>query len=128
MAGGLAVISDVPKTTVYRLARHINRLSEVIPENTIRRAPTAELRPNQKDQDSLPDYEILDDILRLSVEEQLSVDHIAARGYEKRIVDEVVRMIHKSEYKRRQAPPGLKVTIRAFGIGRRMPIAMRLNF
>jgi NAD+ synthase (glutamine-hydrolysing) len=128
MAGGLAVISDVPKTTVYRLARHINRVSEVIPENTIRRPPTAELRPNQRDQDSLPEYEILDDILRLAVEEQLSVDHIAARGYEKRIVEEVVRMIHKSEYKRRQAAPGLKVTIRAFGTGRRMPIAMRLNF
>jgi NAD+ synthetase len=128
MAGGLAVISDVPKTTVYRLARHINRAGKIIPENTIQRPPTAELRPNQRDQDTLPDYEILDDILRLAVEEQLTVDHIAARGFDKRVVEEVVRLIHKSEYKRRQAAPGLKMTIRAFGIGRRMPIAMRLNF
>ncbi len=128
MAGGLAVISDLPKTCVYRLADFINRGRELIPANTISRAPTAELRPNQKDQDTLPDYEILDGILRLRVEEQMSVEEIAARGYDRTIVDEVVRMIHLNEYKRRQAAPGLKVTTRAFGTGRRMPIAMRLNY
>ncbi len=128
MAGGLAVISDVPKTTVYELARHINRDREVIPEDSIRRPPSAELRPDQKDQDSLPAYEILDGILRLVVEEQLSMEEIVRRGFELPLVRQVVRMIHKNEYKRRQAAPGLKVTTRAFGSGRRMPIAMKLNF
>lgn len=128
MAGGLAVISDVPKTGIYKLAGHINRERAIIPENTIHRPPTAELRPNQKDQDSLPEYEVLDGILRLRVEEQMSVDEIMARGYDRLTVEEVVRMIHLNEYKRRQAAPGLKVTTRAFGMGRRMPIAMRLNF
>jgi NAD+ synthetase len=128
MAGGLAVISDVPKTTVYELARHINREREVIPQNSILRPPSAELRPDQKDQDTLPDYKILDGILRLAVEEQLSVDEIVRQGYEEPVVREVVRMIYRNEYKRRQAAPGLKVTSRAFGIGRRMPIAMKLNF
>ncbi len=128
MAGGLAVISDVPKTSVYELARFINRERELIPENTIRRAPTAELRPDQTDQDTLPEYEILDGILRLRIEEQMSVAEIEARGFDRPVVEEVVRMIHSNEYKRRQAAPGLKVTTRAFGTGRRMPIAMRLNF
>jgi NAD+ synthase (glutamine-hydrolysing) len=128
MAGGLAVISDVPKTMVYRLAAHINRDREVIPENTIIRPPTAELRPGQRDQDSLPDYEILDGILRMRVEQQLSVDEIIALGYERETVIRVVRMIQQSEYKRRQAAPGLKVTTRAFGTGRRMPVAMRLHY
>jgi NAD+ synthetase len=128
MAGGLAVISDLPKTSVYRLAGFINRERELIPRNTIRRAPTAELRPNQRDQDSLPDYEILDGILRLRVEEQMSIDEIAAQGYDRSTVAEVVRMIHQNEYKRRQAAPGLKVTTHAFGTGRRMPIAMRLDY
>ncbi len=128
MAGGLAVISDVPKTTVYRLAGYINRETVIIPENTIRRAPTAELRPGQKDQDSLPEYEILDEILRLAVEEQLSAGEIVKRGYDGATVRDVVRMIYGNEYKRRQAAPGLKVTSRAFGSGRRMPIAMRLSF
>jgi NAD+ synthetase len=128
MAGGLAVISDVPKTSVYRLAEFINRDKEIIPGNTIRRAPTAELRPNQKDQDSLPEYEVLDGILRLRVEEQMSLDEITAQGYSRSTVQEVIRMIHLNEYKRRQAAPGLKVTTRAFGTGRRMPVAMRLNY
>jgi NAD+ synthetase len=128
MAGGLAVISDVPKTTVYRLAAFINREREIIPRHTIERAPTAELRPDQTDQDSLPPYDILDGILRLAVEGQMSVEEIAERGYERSTVGEVVKMVHKSEYKRQQAAPGLRVTIRAFGSGRRMPIAMRLNY
>ncbi len=128
MAGGLAVISDVPKTSVYKVARYINREREVIPGNTLRRAPTAELRPNQKDQDSLPEYEVLDGILRLHVEDQLSVDEIVARGYSRPAVEDVIGMIYRSEYKRRQAAPGLRVTTRAFGTGRRMPIAMHLDF
>jgi len=127
MVGGLAVISDVPKTMVYRLANHINRRSEFIPENVIRRAPTAELRPDQTDQDTLPEYSVLDAIVKLRVEEQLSLDEIAALGFDRSVVAWVVRMIHHNEYKRRQAAPGLKVTTRAFGTGRRMPIAMRLS-
>ena len=128
MAGGLAVISDVPKTTVYRLARHVNLEREIIPHNSIARAPTAELRPNQTDADSLPDYEILDGILRLVVEEQRSMAEVVARGYEPAVVERVFRLVHSNEYKRRQAAPGLKVRPRAFGSGRRMPIAKRLNF
>jgi len=128
MAGGLAVISDVPKTEVYRLAGHINREREIIPVNTLRRAPTAELRPGQTDQDSLPPYDVLDRILHLLVEEQLSVAQAAARGYEHGLVAEVAAMITRSEYKRRQAAPGLKVSGRAFGSGRRMPIAARLRY
>ncbi len=127
MAGGLAVISDVPKTVVYQLAAHINRSKEIIPRRTVERAPTAELRPNQKDQDSLPEYDILDGILRLRVESRMSVDEIIDQGYEPGIVREVVKMIQRSEYKRRQAAPGLKVTNCAFGTGRRIPIASRLS-
>ncbi len=128
MVGGLAVISDVPKTLIYRLADFVNRQGEVIPGNTIQRAPTAELRPNQKDQDSLPEYDVLDAILKLRVEEQMSIEEIVTQGYDRQTVEEVVRMIHSNEYKRRQAAPGLKVTTCAFGPGRRMPIAMRCNF
>lgn len=127
MAGGLAVISDVPKTVIYQLAAFINRSTEIIPRNTVERAPTAELKPGQKDQDSLPDYEILDGILRLRVEGQMSPEEIVARGYDPAVVREVIRMIQSTEYKRRQAAPGLKVTSRAFGTGRRIPVAMRLN-
>ncbi len=127
MVGGLAVISDVPKTLIYELAAHINRERDIIPPNTIARAPSAELRPNQTDQDTLPEYDILDGILRLRVEEQMSAGEIAAQGYERETVERVVRMIHANEYKRRQAAPGLKVTTRAFGTGRRMPIAMRIS-
>jgi len=123
MAGGLAVISDVPKTMVYKLANYINRQKEIIPQNTIRRPPTAELRPNQTDQDTLPEYDLLDGILQLRVEEQMSVNEIVARGYERQMVERIVRMIQLNEYKRRQAATGLKVTTRAFGTGRRMPIA-----
>ncbi len=127
MVGGLAVLSDVPKTTVYKLAAHINRRREIIPLNTIHRPPSAELRPGQKDQDSLPEYRILDGILRERVENQMSAEEIAALGYSRQTVEKVVRMIQSSEYKRRQAATGLKVTTRAFGTGRRMPVAMRLN-
>jgi NAD+ synthase (glutamine-hydrolysing) len=128
MAGGLAVISDVTKTTVYKLARYVNLKGEIIPENTIRRAPTAELRPNQTDQDSLPEYDILDEILRLRIEERMSTEEIVNRGFDPGTVREVLKMIYRNEYKRRQAAPGLKVTMRAFGTGRRMPIAMRPNY
>ncbi len=128
MAGGLAVISDVPKTEVYRLAAYINRSDEIIPASTLQRAPSAELRPDQTDQDSLPEYDCLDAILHLIVEEQLSIDTAVARGYPRATVEEVARMIARSEYKRQQAAPGLKVRARAFGSGRRMPIAKRLRY
>lgn len=128
MAGGLAVISDVPKTEVYRLASYINRNGEVIPSQTLRRAPTAELRPDQTDQDTLPEYEVLDAILRHIVEDQMNVAAITALGFPGATVADVARMVYRSEYKRRQAAPGLKVSSRAFGCGRRMPIAMKLNY
>jgi NAD+ synthase (glutamine-hydrolysing) len=128
MAGGLAVISDVPKTEIYSLARYINRDREVIPESTLARAPTAELRPNQTDQDTLPPYEVLDPILQLIVEEQRSPEEVIARGYARATVEEVAKLVAHSEYKRRQAAPGLKVSARAFGTGRRMPVACRLAY
>jgi len=128
MVGGMAIISDVPKTLVYTLAGYINRNGEIIPSNTIVRPPTAELKPDQKDQDSLPEYDILDGILKLRIEEHMSIDEIVANGYDRNTAEQVVHMIHVNEYKRRQAAMGLKVTTRAFGSGRRMPIAMRLNY
>jgi NAD+ synthase (glutamine-hydrolysing) len=152
MAGGLAVISDVPKTMVYELARWINSdyapraievnrpypsadagrgrsperpAREIIPKSTIEKAPSAELKPNQKDQDTLPPYEILDQILQLYVEENLSARDIIARGFDEKTVRWVQRRVDLNEYKREQAAPGLKVTSRAFGIGRKMPIAQK---
>ena len=125
MAGGLAVISDVPKTMVYELARFINRDREIIPESTITKPPSAELRPNQRDQDTLPPYDVLDPILRLYVEENLSVAEIVAQGFDEKTVRWIQRRVDCNEYKREQAAPGLKVTSRAFGVGRRMPIAQR---
>jgi NAD+ synthase (glutamine-hydrolysing) len=125
MAGGLAAISDVPKTMVYQLARWINRKKEIIPRSTIEKPPSAELRPNQKDQDTLPPYEVLDEILRLYVEENLSAREIIAHGLDEKTVRWVQRRVDLNEYKREQAPPGLKVTTRAFGVGRRMPIAQK---
>jgi NAD+ synthase (glutamine-hydrolysing) len=133
MAGGLAVISDVPKTMVYELARWINsdyarrtgRKGEIIPTSTIEKAPSAELKPNQKDQDTLPPYEILDEILRLYVEENLSARDIIAHEFDEKTVRWVQRRVDLNEYKREQAAPGLKVTSRAFGLGRRMPIAQK---
>jgi NAD+ synthetase len=125
MAGGLAVISDVPKTMIYELARFINREREIIPVSTIEKPPSAELRPNQKDQDTLPPYDVLDAILRLYVEKNLSVAEIVAQGLDEATVRWVQRRVDLNEYKRAQAAPGLKVTSRAFGVGRRMPIAQR---
>jgi NAD+ synthase (glutamine-hydrolysing) len=125
MAGGRAVISDVPKTTVYEMARFINQQAgrEVIPKNTITKPPSAELRPNQTDQDSLPPYEVLDAILYHYIEEELGAAEIIRKGFDAPTVLRTIRLIDRSEYKRRQAAPGLKVTSRAFGFGRRMPIA-----
>ena len=125
MCGGLAVISDVPKTTVYGLASFVNERAggELIPRSTITKPPSAELRPNQTDQDSLPPYEVLDAILFRYVEEEKSAAEIVAEGYDPATVSRVIKLIDRSEYKRRQMPPGLKVTSRAFGFGRRMPIA-----
>jgi NAD+ synthase (glutamine-hydrolysing) len=123
MNGGLAVLSDVPKTMVYRLARHINREKEVIPQRVISRPPSAELRPGQTDQDTLPPYELLDKILDLAVVGNLGFDEIVARGFDPVTVKDVLKRIVVNEYKRRQAPPGLKVTTKAFGYGRRYPLA-----
>ena len=125
MAGGLAVISDVPKTMVYELARCINREREIIPKSTIEKPPSAELKPNQTDQDILPPYDILDEILRLYVEENLSARDIITHGFDEKTVRWVQRRVDLNEYKREQAAPGLKVTSRAFGVGRRMPIAQK---
>jgi NAD+ synthase (glutamine-hydrolysing) len=125
MAGGLAVISDVPKTMVYELARWVNRDREVIPRSTIDKPPSAELKPNQKDQDTLPPYEVLDEILRLYIEDNLSARDIIAHGFDEKTVRWVQRRVDLNEYKRQQAPPGLRVTTRAFGVGRRMPIAQK---
>ena len=125
MCGGLAVISDVPKTLVYDLARHLNADREVIPESTITKPPSAELRPDQADQDSLPPYEVLDRIVEAWVEELRSEDEIIAEGLDPHAVRQVVRLITRNEYKRRQAAPGIKITAKAFGVGRRYPIAAR---
>jgi NAD+ synthase/NAD+ synthase (glutamine-hydrolysing) len=127
MCGGLAVISDVPKTLVYALGRHINRRAgrALIPESSLTKPPSAELRANQTDQDSLPPYEELDPILERFDERLMTKDEIIADGFDPQTVERVVRLIQSSEYKRQQAAPGLKVTSRAFGIGRRVPIAAR---
>ncbi|GGP24021.1 NAD+ synthase [Silvimonas iriomotensis] len=127
MAGGFAVLKDVAKTLVYRLARWRNTMSEVIPDRIITRPPSAELRPDQKDQDSLPAYEILDAILQMYVEENLSKANIVARGFETADVERVVKLLKINEYKRRQAPVGPRVTHRAFGKDWRMPITHRFN-
>jgi NAD+ synthetase len=121
MNGGLAVISDVPKQLVYELSRFINRDEEIIPLRTLTKAPTAELKPDQCDQDDLPDYAILDQILELHLEGHLGVAEIVGRGFEKELVKDVLRRVRLNEYKRKQAPMGLKVTSKAFGYGRRVP-------
>ena len=125
MAGGLAVISDVPKTIVYQLAGWINREREIIPRSTIEKPPSAELKPGQVDQDSLPPYDVLDQILQLYVEENQSAREIIARGFDEKTVRWIQRRVDLNEYKRAQAAPGIKVTSRAFGVGRRMPIAQQ---
>lgn len=123
MSGGLALISDVPKTMVYELARYINRDKEIIPQNSIMKPPSAELRPNQLDQDSLPPYDVLDGILKAYVEEARGIEEIVRMGFDERVVRDIIRKVSRNEYKRRQAAPGIKVTSKAFGSGRRMPIA-----
>ena len=126
MAGGLAVISDVPKTLVYRISHYVNSRRPVIPEATLKKPPSAELRPNQKDSDSLPPYEILDAVLEDYVEDSHSPEQIASeRGFDIEVVRRVARMVDRAEYKRQQAAPGLKISPKAFGYGRRFPIAAR---
>jgi NAD+ synthetase len=128
MAGGLSVISDVYKTEVYALCRWLNDVyykSEVIPEAILTKAPSAELRPDQKDSDSLPEYDVLDGILKAYIEEQRPLPEIVALGYDAATVEKVVRLTDGAEYKRRQAPPGLRISAKAFGIGRRLPIAQQ---
>ena len=128
MVGGLAVISDVPKTLVYRLSEYVNSLRPLIPAATISKPPSAELRPGQKDSDSLPPYDVLDAILEDYVEETHSAERIASdRGFDLALVKKVVRMVERAEYKRQQAAPGLKISAKAFGYGRRFPIAAKLE-
>jgi NAD+ synthase (glutamine-hydrolysing) len=126
MVGGLAVISDVPKTLVYRLSHYVNSRRAIIPEATLEKPPSAELRPNQKDSDSLPPYEILDAVLEDYVEDAHFAEQIAAdRGFDIELVRRVVRMVDRAEYKRQQAAPGIKISPKAFGYGRRFPIAAK---
>ena len=125
MSGGLAVISDVPKTIVYDLARLINAETEIIPQRIIDKAPSAELKPDQADQDDLPPYDVLDPILKAYIQDAHDVNEIVAMGYSKDIVMDVIKRVDRNEYKRHQAAPGLKVTSKAFGYGRRYPIAQR---
>ena len=126
MVGGLAVISDVPKTLVYRLSEYVNSRRPVIPQATLEKPPSAELRPNQKDSDSLPPYEVLDAVLEDYVEDSHSAERIAAdRGLDMEVVQRVIRMVDRAEYKRQQAAPGLKISPKAFGYGRRFPIAAK---
>ena len=124
MAGGFAVIKDVPKTFVYRIAEFYNNWKgkEIIPKTVIKKPPSAELRPNQKDTDSLPPYEILDPILKAYVEDDLSIEEIIALGFDENVVKRVIKLVDSNEYKRRQAAPGIKITVRAFGKDRRFPI------
>jgi NAD+ synthase (glutamine-hydrolysing) len=125
MNGGLSVIGDVYKTRIYELAGYINRDKEIIPQNIIDKAPSAELRPGQKDSDSLPEYQVLDPILHLYIEEQLSSSEIVNRGYNKELVDKIIQMVDRNEYKRFQSPPILRISSKAFGIGRRIPIVAK---
>ena len=125
MNGGLAVISDVPKTMVYEIARFINREKEVIPERIIHKPPSAELKPGQRDQDDLPPYELLDGILKAFIEDKKAAEEIIGLGYEPSIVRDIMSRVDRNEYKRHQAPPGLKVTTKSFGYGRRYPIAQK---
>ena len=127
MNGGLAVISDVPKTLVYDLSRYINSQNPVIPERILEKAPSAELRPDQTDQDDLPPYEVLDAILKAGIEDLKSFEDIVAMGFDPILVRDILSRIDRNEYKRNQAAPGLKVTSKAFGYGRRYPLAKRLT-
>ena len=128
-AGGFAVIKDVPKTTVYELAEHINQTAgrQIIPQDVITRPPSAELRPDQKDSDSLPDYDLLDRIIKGYVEEDKSITQLISQGLPKDVVNRVVRMVDRNEYKRRLSPPGIRITPKAFGKDRRLPITNRYS-
>ena len=130
MAGGFSVIKDVPKTLVYELAEYKNRISgkEIIPDRVFKKAPTAELKPNQKDSDSLPEYGLLDKILKLYIQEDMGFSEIARRGYDKSTVQKVINLVDKSEYKRRQSAPGIKITPKSFGKDRRMPVTNRYTY
>jgi len=128
MAGGYSALKDVPKTLVYRLAEYRNSISPVIPQRVLERPPSAELAPDQRDTDSLPPYSVLDAILHRYVEEDQSADEIAAAGYEPAVVEKIIRMVDRNEYKRRQAPPGVRITRRAFGRDRRYPITSGYNY
>ena len=125
LAGGLSVIGDVYKTEIFDLARYINKDKEIIPQNTIIKPPSAELRPNQKDSDSLPDYDILDPILKLYIEGQKGPDEIIALGYDEKLVNRILKMVNRNEFKRHQTAPVLRVSPKAFGMGRRMPIVAK---
>jgi len=127
MSGGLGVLADVPKTMVYELAAYLNRDREIIPDQIIRKAPSAELRPDQTDQDTLPPYDLLDRIMNLYLTEGCAYEDIVKLGFEPETVQWVIRTIDRNEYKRRQAAPGLKITSKAFGMGRRIPIAARFE-
>jgi NAD+ synthetase len=128
MVGGLAVINDVPKTMVYRLCHYVNSRKPVIPRATLEKAPSAELRANQKDTDTLPAYEVLDAILEDYVEDSRSAEDISRRhGFDLALVKDVIRMVERNEYKRQQAAPGIKISPKAFGYGRRFPIAAKAD-
>ncbi|HKS73013.1 MAG TPA: NAD(+) synthase, partial [Terriglobales bacterium] len=128
MVGGLAVISDVPKTLVYKLSHYVNSRRPVIPQASLDKAPSAELRPDQKDSDTLPPYDVLDAILEDYVEDSRPAEQIAAdHGFDLELVRRVIRMVERAEYKRQQAAPGLKITAKAFGYGRRFPIAAKAD-
>ena len=125
LCGGLSVIGDVYKTDVYELARYINRNREIIPENSISKPPSAELRPNQKDSDSLPDYEVLDQILFRYIEERKGPDEIIDEGFDEALVTRALSLVNRNEFKRYQTAPVLRVSPKAFGVGRRVPIVGR---
>ncbi|MBP1669535.1 MAG: synthase, partial [Bacteroidetes bacterium] len=125
MSGGLSILGDVYKTDVYKLASYINRSEIIIPQNTITKIPSAELKPGQKDSDSLPEYSILDRVLFAYIELNKSPDEIIAMGIEKSLVLKIIRMVTSSEYKRYQAPPILRISRKAFGMGRRMPLVAK---
>ena len=125
MNGGLSVIGDAYKTQVFELARYINRNGEMIPENIITKPPSAELRPDQKDSDSLPDYDILDVILFQYIEERKGPKEIIAMGYNEKLVNRILKLVNTNEYKRYQTPPILRISTKAFGMGRRMPIVAK---
>ena len=125
LCGGLSVIGDVYKTDVFKLARYMNRNGEVIPENSITKPPSAELRPDQKDSDSLPEYDILDQILFNYIEQRMGPDEIIAAGFDPAIVHRALTLVNRNEFKRYQTAPVLRVSPKAFGVGRRMPIVGR---